>query len=213
MGILRRVKKLMYRNNPYFRRFFREVDLEKAVFCSFDLETTGLDVKKDEIISIGAVKVVNFKVDFSTTFYTLLRPQKEPARESVLIHGIREEELSGAPKAEEVLPQFLEYIKGTVLIGYFVAFDIAMLSKYTKRLFGFEVLNPFIDIRHLYKLDLKRRYLLNQVQEEKSLDEIAQELGIEVEKRHNALCDCLLSAFVFLYFLKSDINWKRAINF
>ena len=100
-----------------------------------------------------------------------------------------------------------------MLIGYFVTFDIAMLSKYTKKLFGFEVLNPFIDIRYLYKQDLKRRYLLNQAQEEKSLDEIAQELGIEVEKRHNALCDCLLSAFIFLHFLKSNTNWKRAINF
>ncbi|GAB6076462.1 3'-5' exonuclease [Desulfurobacterium crinifex] len=215
MGVVREIKKFMYRNNPHFKRFFKEVNLSKpenVVFCSFDLETTGLDFKNDEIISIGAVKIIDFKVDFSTTFYTLVKPGRNLDKENVLIHGIREEELQNAPSIKEVLPDFLDYIRGTVLLGYFVTFDIAMISKYTKKFFGFEILNPYIDLQQLYQLSLRKRYLTSRISEEKSLDEMAKELGIEVEKRHDAMCDCLISAFVFLYFVKTGINWKKAVN-
>lgn len=213
MGVLRKLKKFLYRNSESFNRYFEEPDLNNPVFCSFDLETTGLDTERDEIISIGAVKIVDFKLDFSTTFYTLVKPEGRLKSESVLIHGIREEELEGAPPIEKVLPGFLDYIKGTVLVGYFITFDIAVLSRYTKKIFGFEILNPFIDLRVLYKLNLKRRYLLGREQEERSLDEVARGMGIEIENRHNALCDSILSAFVFLYFVKLGVSWRRAINF
>jgi len=89
----------------------------------------------------------------------------------------------------------------------------AFISKYTKRFFGFEILNPYIDLQQLYQLSLRKRYLTGLVLEERGLDEMAKELGIEVEKRHNAMCDCLISAFVFLYFVKTGINWKKAVNF
>ena len=150
MGVVREIKKFMYRNNSHFKRFFKEVDftrLRNVVFCSFDLETTGLDVKNDEIVSIGAVKIIDFKVDFSTMFYTLVKPGRNLNKENVLIHGIREEELQNASSIKEVLPDFLDYIRGAVLVGYFVTFDIAMISKYTEKFFGFEILNPYIDLQ------------------------------------------------------------------
>ncbi len=211
MGIVRTLRKAILSRNENYRKFYREPDYKNPVFCSLDLETTGLSIKEDEIVAIGAVKIVNMKVDFSTTFKTFVKPKRGIKKESVLIHGIREEELVNAPTIEEILPILLEYIKGTILIGYFVRFDIGILSRFSKELLGLPILNPFIDIKELYQLNLKRKYLTFKENGEKSLDELAKEAGIPIEERHDALCDCLVTALLFIYLVKSGVNWEKAL--
>jgi len=212
MGLLRRLRLALLGRNENFRRFYVRPDLENPVFCSFDLETTGLNPEEDEVLSIGAVKIVDFKVDFSQRFRLFVKPEGKVKKESILVHGLGESELERAVSPEEALKKFLDFIKGTVLIGYFVRFDIAVLSRYTDKIWGFPVFNPFIDVRELYHQRIKRRYLAHREVGEKSLDEMAKEFGIEVEKRHDAYCDSLLTAFLFLNLIKRGADWRRALN-
>jgi DNA polymerase-3 subunit epsilon len=207
LDFIRKLKLLKYKNNPYFKKFYKEPekDIKKAVFTSFDLETTGLDVKKDEIISIGAVKIKNLQIDLSTKFYKVVKPEKKLEKENVLIHGITQDEIENAPSIEKVLPEFLKYIKGTILIGYFVKFDIDMISKYTKKFYGFPILNPYIDIAELYQKSLIKSYKQN-IFSEKNLDELAKEFGIIADIRHDAFYDSLISALVFLAIIKRGVN-------
>jgi DNA polymerase-3 subunit epsilon len=200
MNILKKIRLYRYRSNPYFSKYYSPVEgksIEEITFCSFDLETTGLDPKKDEIVSIGAVKIKNLKVDLRTEFYRTVKPEKDLKKENILIHGITQSELQNAPPPEKVIPEFLEYIKGTVLTGYFVSFDISVLSRYTKQMFGIPVLNPFLDLKDIYLLNLRKSYTPVEKIKEKSLEELAKEYGIPVEKRHNALYDSLISALLF----------------
>jgi len=212
MGLLRRLRLALLNRNENFRRFYAEPDLENPVFCSFDVETTGLNPKEDEVLSIGAVKIVDFKVDFSQRFRLLVKPKGELPKESVLIHGIRGSELEEALSPKEALEKFLEFVKGTVLVGYFVQFDVAVLSRYTNEIWGFPLFNPSVDVRDLYRQRIKRRYLAHRESGEKSLDEMAKEFGIEVENRHDAYCDSLLTAFLFLNLIKRGADWRRALN-
>ncbi|ACO04671.1 MAG TPA: 3'-5' exonuclease [Persephonella sp.] len=205
MDIIRKLKILRYRNNSYFKKFFRDVnekDINKITFCSFDLETTGLDVEKDEIISIGAVKIKEMKIDLSTSFYRIVKPERIPEKENILIHSITASEMKKGEDIRDVLPKFLEYIKGTVLIGYFVSFDISMLSKYTQKFYGFPILNPYIDVSQLYIKKKVKSYTPYEKIKEKSLDQIAEELNIPVRKRHNALYDSITTALIFLSLMK-----------
>ncbi len=207
MGFLKKIKLLKYRKNPFFQRFYEEItekEIEKITFCSLDLETTGLDVKKDEIISVGAVKIKQLKVSLKDTFYTPVKPQKQPSKESILIHGITPKELENAPKPEEVLPQLMEFIKGTVLVGYFIQFDIQILSRYTEKQFGFPVLNPYIDVRQIAEEKMNRSYTPIEKRKGKTLEELAEEYGIPVEQRHNALYDSLITALIFTAMAKKD---------
>ncbi|WP_457626811.1 3'-5' exonuclease [Persephonella sp.] len=207
MDFIKKLKFLKYKNNPYFKKFYREIkekSLDKIVFTCFDLETTGLDVKKDEIISIGAVQIKGLKVDLSTGFYTVVKPEKKPEKDTILIHGITPSQLEDAPSAEEVIPEFLEYIRGTVLVGYFVTFDIQILSRYTLKMYNLPVLNPYIDLIELYQEKLSRSYVPVEKRKIKTLEELAEEYSVPVENRHNAFYDSLITALIFIAMVKKD---------
>ncbi len=212
MGILRRLKLKFLSKNENFRRFYSEPDFENPVFCSFDLETTGLNPKEDEVLSIGAIKIVDYKVDFSQKLKVLVKPEREIPKESILIHGIRESELENALSPKEAIELFLNFAKGTILIGYFVQFDIAVISRYTKNFWGFPLFHPFVEVGNLYRQRIKSRYLSHRESGEKSLDEMAKEFSISIEDRHDAYGDSLLTAFLFLTLVKKGAEWKKALH-
>ncbi|WP_457640704.1 3'-5' exonuclease [Persephonella sp.] len=209
MTFFKKFKLLRYRNNSYFEKYYKEIEkkpLEQLKFCSFDLETTGFDIKNDEIISIGGVIIENLKINLNRKFYRIIKPERELKKENILIHGITEADLKNAPKIIDILPEFIEFIKGCVLIGYFVKFDIDMISKYTQKFYGFPVLNPYIDLRDIYHINLQRSYVPVEKRKEKNLEELAKEYGIPVEKRHDAFYDSLISALIFLAMIKKNRN-------
>lgn len=96
-------------------------------YVCVDLETTGLDPKRDKIIEIGAVKVVDGRVE--ETFQTLLSPGRKLEDKITELTGIRDEQLIHAPAIEEVLPAFLEFAGEEVLLGHSILFDYSFLKK------------------------------------------------------------------------------------
>ena len=96
-------------------------------YVCVDLETTGLDPKRDKIIEIGAVKVVEGHVE--ETFQTLLNPGRRLEDKITELTGIRDEQLIDAPEIEEVLPAFLEFAGEEVLLGHSILFDYSFLKK------------------------------------------------------------------------------------
>ncbi|MCX8059805.1 MAG: exonuclease domain-containing protein [Aquificaceae bacterium] len=99
--------------------------VDRACFVVFDTETTGLDLSSDEVLSIGAVKIQELRIDLSTSFYVLVRPDK-PVRDSVKIHGITPRELEGAKSKKEACKAFLDYARGCILSGYFLRIDMSL---------------------------------------------------------------------------------------
>ncbi len=197
MSFLLKLKKAYllhkFSNSETFKEFFTDIDLkqriEDTLFTVFDTETTGLDPKRAELISIGAIKVAKLSLDLSTTFHRFLKPEILD-RNSVEVHGITLPEIEKSAEApEKVIRYFLEYVRGSVLVGFNVEFDRKMVEKYTKRLFGIPFVSYRLDVFHMW------RRIGGQG---KSLKEIAQELGIPSSGTHSALDDAYITALVFL---------------
>ena len=177
--------------------------LSELTFTVFDTETTGLDPSDgDEIISIGALRIVNGRLLKQEQFSQLIDPRRHLPWESIKYHGIRPEMLVDQPTIEKVLPRFQEFVKDTILVGHNVAFDMRMLQV-KEEIAGVHLINPVLDTMLLSSV-------LHPAQEDHSLGGIAQRLGVNIVGRHTALGDAHATAEIFLILLellaKDDIT-------
>jgi DNA polymerase-3 subunit epsilon len=168
-----------------------DAPLAKLSFTVLDTETTGLDPSGgDEIIAIAAVRIVNGRILRREVFDELVNPGRTITAASRAIHGITQEMLRGMPPIEDVLPRFHRFLEDTVVVGHNVAFDMRFLElKQAKTGLRFD--QPVLDT-------LLLELVVHPNQTDKSLEAMAQRLGVTVSGRHTALGDALATAEVFL---------------
>ncbi|MDR3341345.1 MAG: 3'-5' exonuclease [Treponema sp.] len=109
------------------------VYLDSGVLVAFDLETTGLDAKKDRIVEIGAVKFD--KRGPICRFSTLINPGIPMPAEAGRVNKITDEMLRNKPSLEEVFPDFVHFIKDTVLVAHNAPFDCGFINEKLKERF------------------------------------------------------------------------------
>ena len=166
----------------------RLTDLKYTVF---DTETTGLNPGGgDEIISIGAVRIVNSRILQEEHFDQLVNPKRDVPWESVKIHGIQPGMLEGQPDIGRVLPDFYHFSEDTVLVGHNVAFDMKMLEMKQAQT-GIKFENAVLDTMLLSAL-------IHPSHKNHSLEGIAGRLGVEILDRHTAIGDAMATAGLFL---------------
>ncbi len=165
--------------------------LTELVYTVFDTETTGLDPHGgDEIISIGAVRVVNGRLLRSEQFDQLVNPQRTLPWESVKFHGIRPEMLIDQPTIAQVVPRFHQFASETVLVGHNVAFDMRMLQM-KEEVTHIRFTNPILDTMLLSDT-------VHPAQRGHGLQAVAERLGVRIMGRHTAIGDAVATAEVFL---------------
>ncbi|SCZ76860.1 PolC-type DNA polymerase III [Acidaminobacter hydrogenoformans] len=160
----------------------------EADFVVFDIETTGLNPKHDKIIEIAAVRIEGGQI--TETFSALVDPH-EPLSEKIKeLTGIEDEQLTGQPGIEEILPRFLEFARGAVLVAHNAGFDTGFVREACSQL-GYPYDMTSVDTLGLSRLLLKdlKRHRLNMV---------AKHLGVKLENHHRALDDATATAEVFL---------------
>ncbi|MCJ1899228.1 MULTISPECIES: exonuclease domain-containing protein [Paracoccus] len=168
--------------------------LERLSYTVFDTETTGLNpAQGDEIIQIGALRILNGKMLRGERFDQLVDPGREIPPESIPYHGIRPEMVQGQPRIAAVLPAFHAYASDTVLVGHNVAFDMRFLQM-KEAATGLRFDQPVLDTLLLASIAQPH-------EPSHSLEAIAARLGVEITQRHNALSDALVTAEVFLRLL------------
>jgi DNA polymerase-3 subunit epsilon len=167
------------------------VDLHYTVF---DTETTGLEPSAgDEIISLGAVRIVNARLLKREVFEQLINPQRPVGMASSRIHGIESQALMGQPTIGEVLPEFQRFCEDTVLVAHNAAFDMRFLElKETAT--GIRFTQPVLDT-------LLLSVIVHPSQEGHNLEAVAERLGVSVIGRHTALGDALVTGEIFLRLL------------
>ena len=101
-------------NKKFFADFDQGRPLAEFSFVVVDTELTGLNKKKDELISIGAVKISNLQIDLSSMFHQFIQPKEMAHTQATLVHRITPEQLAKAEPAEKILPKFLDYIHGSL---------------------------------------------------------------------------------------------------
>jgi DNA polymerase III subunit epsilon len=168
--------------------------LDRLAYTVFDTETTGLDpAGGDELVSIGAVRIVNGRVLAGEVFEQLIDPRRSVPEAAVRVHGISRDMLEGQPPAEEVLPRFARFAEDTVLIGHDVAFDLRFFEL-KEELTGVRLTQPVLDT-------LLLDAVANPEDEDHSLEAMAERLGVSVVGRHTALGDALVTAEIFVRLL------------
>ncbi len=161
------------------------------VCTAFDIETTGLDPEGgDEIVALGAIRIVNGKLLESEIFERLVRPGIAPRPESVRIHGLGPEVLRDQPEAGVVLAEFARFAEGTVLIAHHAAFDMRLLTLQGGRT-GVRFDQPVLD-------SLLLSLAVHPGHADHTLEAIAERLGVTIRGRHTALGDARAAAEIFL---------------
>lgn len=173
----------------------KSIDLDRKLseltYTVFDTETTGLEPSNgDEIIQIGAARIVNNRLLRQETFNQIVDPERPLRPEGIPIHGITEDMVRGQPNIDIVLPAFHEFCEDTVLIAHNAAFDMRFLQLKEERT-GIRFTQPVLDT-------LLLSAVVNPAQESHRLDAILERLGVTIATRHNALEDALATGEVFL---------------
>ncbi len=193
-------------NHELFRNFDQTKPLPEYEFTVFDTELTGLNKHKDEIISIGAVKVSNMQILPGQTFYSLVKPEKNNPNEATFIHRLTPEELRKARPIAEVLPDFIKFCGGSLLVGHFLGIDMHFLNKATQKELNGTVANPGIDTMRLtrgYKGVARiHGFGEHDMSESYALDDLRREFKIPSFAAHNALEDAMQTAYLFLFLIK-----------
>jgi DNA polymerase-3 subunit epsilon len=178
-------------NQPGQKPELDDRPLPDLAYTVFDTETTGLNPGAgDEIISIGAVRIVNGRLLHNEFFDQLIDPRRPVPWESVRIHGIHPDMLAGQPAIDEVLPAFHRFAEDTILVAHNAAFDMRMLQ-IKEAATGIAFVNPVLDI-------LLLSAVAHPGQKSHNLESIAERLGVSIVGRHTALGDAIATAEVFL---------------
>jgi DNA polymerase-3 subunit epsilon len=173
---------------------FDEYDGDEVVV--YDTETSGLNPKKDEVLSIGAVLVKGNTIVTSKTFELFLKPSKEISKKSIEIHHIRPCDLADALDPLEAIEKFLKFIGSRPLVGYYLEFDIAMINKYVKPWLGVTLPNKKTEVSAIY-YD-KKIELIPQGNIDLRFDTILHDLDIPNMGQHNAVNDAIMTAMVYI---------------
>jgi DNA polymerase III epsilon subunit family exonuclease len=178
-------------------------DLRSTPLVVFDLETTGLDFEVDRITEIGAQKIVGGKVvdQLETFVYT----DVELTEDIQKLTGITPDMLADAPKIQDVLPKFLDFIDGALLVAHNAEFDIGMVKAAASRL-GIDLEWPCF-----CTLKMAREFLADL--ENKKLDTLAAHYGLTFEARHRAIGDIKVTAAVLAAMLDNEasslVSWSQ----
>ena len=175
--------------------FLFEEPLANEYVC-LDCETSGLNPQKDEILSIGAVHIKDNKILMRKTFNIFLKPSKNINVESIKIHHIRPVDLKNGIDAQEAIYQLLDFIGSRPIVGYYIKFDVAIISRYTKEFIGIKLPNKTIEVSSMYYNTIRKRSDCQFV--DLRFDTILKKLDIPILGKHDALNDALMTAMIFL---------------
>jgi DNA polymerase-3 subunit epsilon len=168
--------------------------LSALSYTVFDTETTGLEPSAgDEIISIGAVRIVNARLLRNEVFEQLVNPRRPLNPASARVHRIDPAALGEQPAIGEVLPGFHRFCEHTVLVAHNAAFDMRFLEL-KRAATGVHFAQPVLDT-------LLLSAAAHPGLEDHSLEAIAERLGVDVIGRHTALGDAFLAGEIFLKLL------------
>ncbi|WP_084022339.1 PolC-type DNA polymerase III [Chlorobaculum limnaeum] len=176
----------------------RNTPLEEVRFVIFDTETSGFDLVRDRILSIGAVAMNGSKIDVADSFEVLLRQEAIGGKEAVSVHGILKRDLNQGLEEDEAVCRFLDYLGNGVIVAHHADFDIAMVGRVLSRRYGIKLFNEALDTASFAKrLEKGPYYNLAHKSGEYRLDNLCERYGICLYDRHTAPGDAYLTAQLF----------------
>jgi DNA polymerase-3 subunit epsilon len=162
-----------------------EAFAQGAVFTAFDIETTGLDPKRDRIVEFGAVKFDRRGI--IARFTTLINPGIPMPAEAGRVNGITDSMLAGQPSIAEALPDFLRFTADTIIVAHNASFDCGFVNAVLPAALPNRIADTLIMARRI--LPGRNRY---------NLQDLASGLGLKSKDAHRALDDARLCMELFV---------------
>jgi len=185
-----------------------ETPIEQVRFVVLDSETTGLNPRKDRIVTMGAIAVLNHEILIEDSFEALLKVQYNSS--AVTVHGVtRDESLAGRDEPE-ALNQFLRYLGDGIIVGHHIGHDVDTFNAGYERHFGFQMENASLDTMEL-ALHLERdgAFAGRDAIQDFSLDALCAIFNIIPHDRHTAAGDAFITALVFQRLLRLAAKHQR----
>jgi DNA polymerase-3 subunit epsilon len=190
MGVADSVRAALRRTRPW--RTEESVHWRDARFSVIDVESTGLDLDRDEVISVGAAEVVEGRIS-SRFFYEVARPSQPISEAAMCLHALTSDELADAPPFAEVLQRLRAHVVGSVVVAHAAWVERAFLNR-ALRPWGERLPDRLVDTAAL----ARHLELVERSEREPSLEALARRLGLPVHTPHHALGDAVTTAEVFL---------------
>jgi DNA polymerase-3 subunit epsilon len=154
-----------------------------------DVETTGLNLMSDTLISIGAVAMVDGRIALGDSFYVVLQQRVCSRKENILVHGISGTVQREGTEPVEALLGFLEFLGKSPLVAFHVAFDETMIRRALRQYLGMSFKHPWLDLAYVMPALYPALVYSHRV-----LDDWITRFNIRIDARHNALADALATA-------------------
>ncbi|MFM2120690.1 MAG: hypothetical protein RL722_2158, partial [Pseudomonadota bacterium] len=195
---LKREWMLYHLGDERFRFLYDQAPDDEWV--SVDCETTGLNPAKDDIISIGAVRIAGNRVLTSEKLELLVKPSRAVSVDAIKVHGLREQDVAQGLDIDEAMHRLLRFIGPRPLVGYYLEFDVALINRAIFPLLGVRLPQPKVEISALY-YDWKQR-TLPPWQHGASIDlrlaTLMDDLALPTRRAHDAVNDAIMAALAFI---------------
>ena len=198
LGKVRRTWMLYHLADPHFS-FMYDAPPEQE-WVTLDCETTGLDVRRDQIIAVGAVRIVGNRLLTSQRLELLVRPDRKLKADSVRVHHLRESDVAQGIDPEQAMRRLLDFIGSRPLVGYFLEFDVAMLNREIWPMLGVRLPQRKIEVSAMY-YDFKNRQLPAHQRGgdiDLRLATMMNDLDLPVRDAHDAINDAVMAGLAFL---------------
>ena len=198
LGSLRRGWMLYHLVDRHFSFMYDEAP--PGEWVTLDCETTGLNVRSDKIMSIGAVRIVGNRLLTSQRLELLVRSDRPVAPDSVRVHRLRDADVAGGLEPAQAMRRLLDFIGSRPLVGYYLEFDVAMLNREIWPMLGVRLPQPQIEVSAMY-YDFKNRQLpahLRGGDIDLRFATMMTDLGLPLRDAHDAINDAVMAGLAFV---------------
>ncbi len=171
--------------------------LKNTQLIAIDFETTGLDVNRDEIISMGYCPVNDGIIRLANSVHIIVKPQQSLSSENVVIHGLTDDQVNQGVSVEVAMTKFLELTKGKVIVAHYHSIEKYFIQRLAQQVLGRTIPLSIIDTFNIAEQRMLRR---NQIISSNSLRlfNLRKQQGLPDYHAHNALEDAISTAELFL---------------
>ena len=171
-----------------------DTPMQNSRYVVVDVESSGLDPNRDDLIAIGAVAVRGGRVALGESFEVVLQQREASAHDNILVHGIGGSVQRAGTPPEEALLAFLEFLGKDPLVAFHFAFDQTLVARAMRRFLGFTFVHAWADLAYIAP-SLHPRI----ARRTRTLDDWMLECGLRNYARHRALADALATAELLLH--------------
>lgn len=179
--------------------------VNEAGYVVIDTELTGMDLMKDSIVSVGALRMSGGRIDLGSAFYRVVKPSTEMKAESIVVHEIMPSEVDGMPTIDKILIELSGFCRNDVIVGHFVRMDMDFINKDMRRVYETNMKNHVVDTRAIHEWmqehDCESKRIYGGATDDLNLFALAKRYRIPVSGAHNALSDAFMTAQLFQRFL------------